>query len=254
MLTKPGHIAALRIADPVIRYRWNEWNVRAAYEPIDPQLCQRLQGLTRRSVTGFAIACGEWVAYRYEGLTDRDEPLDLLEAAWAANIDPAYSYPFETEDDEWRGPLLGPLNIMMALVVDALFGHEAIADPAQDACRLTALARHVLPDPAPFQRWQEACLARLHRHCTVTATAEAALLDETALDGDPVPRELYDPMFQFDPAQTATLIKAFLVPLASSQNPFLGTPEEMLDAGFVGTPYQWPARSDRDGGSDSWTC
>ena len=103
MLVKPSHIAAARIADPSLRYRWDEWNVRAAYEPIDGGLRAGLQGLTRRAVTGYTIACGEWVAFRYEGLTDRDEPFERLEAAWAANLDLGYSYPFQTEDDEWRG-------------------------------------------------------------------------------------------------------------------------------------------------------
>lgn len=242
MLTKPQHIAVARIADPSIRYRWDEWHVQRAYQPVDPALWARLQGLTHRAIVGLTIASGEWVAYRFESLTDRPEPLEVLEAGWAANVDRAYSYPFQTEDDEWRGPILGPLNIMMAIVVDALYQRNPRTDPAESACWMSRLAQHVLPDATQFRQWQGLCVARLHRFCRAPEEAQAALFDDDAFEGDWVPRELFDPSFEYSPPLARELISRFLAPLENDDNPFLGTPEEMLDAGFEGVPYRLTRR------------
>ncbi|KQP22420.1 hypothetical protein [Pseudorhodoferax sp. Leaf267] len=240
MLELPVHIAAAHVDQPALRYAWDEWDVHRCYRPADAALQQRLHGLTRRATLGYMLACGEWVAWRLAGLHDRDEPMEVLEAGWAAIVDRLYTFGFETDDDEWRGPVLGPLNIMMTIIVDALHSNDHREDPAVPAAWMSRLAEHVLPDTRAFRRWQESCLVRLHRVCQAPPPSAQDLFDHDARDGDPVPRELYDPNRPYDPGQATQLIARFLEPLEDSDNYFLGTPEEMLDAGFVGVPYRWP--------------
>jgi hypothetical protein len=65
------------------------------------------------------------------------------------------------------------------------------------------------------------------------------LFEDDALDGELVPRELFDPSFEYNPELSLRLIGQFLLPLENDEdNPFLATPEEMLEDGFVGTPYR----------------
>jgi hypothetical protein len=67
--------------------------------------------------------------------------------------------------------------------------------------------------------------------------------DETL--GDVVPREALDPNFDFNPERTQFLIDRFLADLSRRTNPFLSSPEKMLEGGFVGTPYVFDMEADR---------
>jgi hypothetical protein len=58
--------------------------------------------------------------------------------------------------------------------------------------------------------------------------------------GTPMPRETLDPDFEYTLDQGPALIDAFLHRLDPGQNPYLCSPQEMLDNGFSGTPYAFP--------------
>lgn len=245
MLSKPHYIEEADVESPFIRYSWNDWNLQQIYRPPDPELWARLQGLTHRAMVGLTIASGEWVAYRFASIVDRHEPLQLVEAAWAANVHRAYSYAFHTDGAEWRGPVLGPLNLMMAIVVDSLYGRNLRTDPAESPCWMDRLAEHVLPDVEAYRAWQAVCVARLHQFCDLPDPAHRSLFDDAALAGDWVPRELFDPSFPYSPELAPDLIRQFLMTLEHDEdNPFLATPEEMLDQGYPGTPYHLPIPGD----------
>ncbi len=53
-----------------------------------------------------------------------------------------------------------------------------------------------------------------------------------------VPREVFEPEFNFEPGETEHLIQEFIKNL-DRENPFLRSPEEMLKLGFKGTPYKY---------------
>ena len=71
MLNKPHYIDRARIDSPSVRFTWDEWNVRATYEPVDERLVESLMKLSRRANCAFTIAIAEWIVYRFRSL-DRD--------------------------------------------------------------------------------------------------------------------------------------------------------------------------------------
>lgn len=223
-----------------VRHAWDEWAAHLTYTPPDPVLAAQLAGVSHRGLVGLTIATGVWVDFRFRGLTDRTEPTEVIEAAWAANVDRCYSFPFLCEDDEWRGPVLGPLRLCMAIIVDALYGRNRWDKPSEPPCWMTRLALHVLPDPHPFRDWQETCIRRLLAWDTSTVDSVSDLFDDRQTDGAWIPIELFDPSFDLEAHDRSVLVSKFLASVEHGENPFLCTPEEMIDAGFAGIPYRLP--------------
>jgi hypothetical protein len=236
-LLKPEYIRAANIATPDLRYRWDEWNVKEAYMPADPELLDRLKVLTRRANIALTIASAEWVIFRFEDLSTDPMPFQYLEAAWAGNVDLAYAKYIETNDDEWRGPVRGPLNMALTLVIDALFLEDENPNPAANAAWISNLAERVLPDKTDFRTWREASVERLEISYVALKDVDSDLFEDLDTKGPYVPREMFDPEYQFKPDQASKLISGFLAGLDYRKNPFLRSSEEMRKLGFRGTPY-----------------
>jgi hypothetical protein len=232
-LSKPDYIVAANVADTEANYPWDEWNVREAYSPPDDELIDRYDGLTHRAQVAMTIATAEWIVFRFEALSDDPMPLNYLEAAWAANIDTAHGVYIETDDDEWRGPIRGPLNMAITIVADALFCADQTDDTAENPAWMSKLAERVLPPRslAAFRTWRATCLQRLETYYTEPDEEEneddfGDLFSEEDAGGPPVPREIFDPSFEFRPDMVATLVDRFLADLDPRANEFLQTPEE----------------------------
>jgi hypothetical protein len=63
--------------------------------------------------------------------------------------------------------------------------------------------------------------------------------------GEVVPQEALDPTLDFQIEQTEPFVNRFLRSLDYRTNPFLNSPEQMLDRGFKGTPYVFNIEEDR---------
>jgi hypothetical protein len=164
MLNKPNYIERAVIDSPFIRFTWDERNVRATYEPVDERLVESLMKLSKRANCAFTIAIAEWIVYRFQPLDRDPQPLRYLEAAWAANIDLAYADEMDIVDDEWRGPVRGPISMALTFVIDALFAEEAKPNAPFDPAWAAKFARHVLSDQTKFDEWFNTCLARLQTY------------------------------------------------------------------------------------------
>ena len=217
---------------------WDEWNVKSTYTPPDDGEVARLATLSKRANCGFTIAIGEWILARFEGMDADREPADFLQAAWAANVDLRYADEIVIVDDEWRGPVRGPISMALTFVSDALFAEEAGPNSALNPAWAARFARHVLPHRDGFDAWFAACLARLESGFPAPADEDLDWFDDDANRGTVVPIEVFDPEFVWHPELAAELIDRFLGTLAPQRNPFLRTPAEMLDDGFRGTPYR----------------
>jgi hypothetical protein len=237
-LIKPPYIAKADIAPKLLDYSWDEWNVRHAYMPIDQPLFKRLKKISHRAQVGLTIAEAEWVVFRYDLVSDDPLPSQYLEAAWAANVDLAYAYYIETRDDDWRGPIRGPLKVTLSIVVDSLFCADESPNPAENPSWMSRLAEHLLPDHTAFQQWREACVQRLEA-LYPAPPAENDLFGDTDTGGPPVPREVFNPEYDFEPETKENLVNRYLAGLDYRTNPFLRSPEEMLEIGFLGIPYRF---------------
>lgn len=253
-LLQPRYIAAARIADAHADYPWDEWNVKDAYLPPDEELLERYGDLTHRAQVAMTVATAEWIVFRFNNLSSDPMPMQYLEAAWAANVDLAYGTYIETDDDDWRGPVRGPLNVAISIVVDALFCADQTDDPAENPAWMSKLAERVLPEhaQASFKAWRLACLERLEKYYSDPLADESLDADDdldeiddlfaerTDQGGPPVPREAFDPTFDFKPERVTQLIGDYLAALDPSKNEFLQSADQMREQGFVGTPYTYP--------------
>ena len=243
MLDVPAYIADARIASADARYVWDEWNVRSYFMIADEAELARFDALTGKANTALLIAVGEWICERFSALSADSRPLSFLEAAWAGAIDLSYCVFTETVDDEWRGPIRGPLAITIQIANDALF--HLVEEPrvAPRVCWMVALARHVLPNTDAFEAWLEKCVRRLETYHSksVEKVVEQDLFEPLPGQGTAVPRAALNPDFRYDPAQAAPLLDAFLRNLDPTSNPYLRHPKEVAQYGARhGIPYRYP--------------
>jgi hypothetical protein len=230
MLPIPAYIQSSGIAIRDVPYEWDEWRVKDYYMYVESKQFARLDLLTNKANTGLTIAAGEWICHRFSLLSQDPAPLQFLEAAWAGIIHPAYCIYTETEDDEWRGPVREPLAVMIAITNDALFCLRDDPHVATRACWMYNLARHVLPSTGAFEAWFLACIARLEQHHTKAiehVTDETDLFDDFPGQGAPVPRQAFDPGFDYLPSDAPRLLDAFLRSHAEDTNPYLRPTAEL---------------------------
>jgi len=241
MLSVPTYIPLAEIQSKVIRYEWDDWNVEAAEEPINDALLERLQKVSQRASTAFTIASAEWIIFRFANLMDYEEPFWYLETAWAQIIDARYGLEWDPLQAGWVGPVMGPIKQALMWVGDAIEQLDDDLEPAESAATIARLAEYVLPTFDAYRAWCDQVLVRLERFFP---------FDEKDARGDIVPREALDPSFDFKVGSIEHLVNAYLSRLNREDNPFLNSPEGMLEQGFKGTPYVFSIQNDRLDRSD----
>lgn len=242
MLPVPKYIRDAGITDDKIRYTWDDWNIEDAEKPIDEDFHVRLQAVSLRANMAFTIAVGEWIVGRLESLFDDPLPNECLEGAWAQVVHFRYAVPWDPFDQEWTGPALGPIKRAMMWVRSVVQYAEEKGNTARCCSRISKLAEHIMPDPAPYKNWRDRVMDRLEKLYP---------LDPEDRIGDVIPHEAMDPDFDFDPASTEALIKTFLGALDYDDNSFLCTPDEMSSYGFEGKPYEFKIEDDRSNRTES---
>ncbi len=237
-LLRPHYIEPIP-AGSRIPWAWDDWEVEASYEPGDAVVNERLQGLQRRAQLAMCVAIAEWIAFSLEALDADPRPQQYLEAAWLGTVHFACCPYMEWEDEEWSGPVRGPLHVMMAQVNDAL--HFEGADPAENAAWLSTLAQHIVPVSASFTIWRDAVLHRLERWYPGIEKADDDFDDDWQALEPLVPRECFDPTAAFEPAMSIDLFRRRLAAADPNANPYLSTPEERAEAAVV-LPFELEAR------------
>lgn len=233
----PGYIARANISDASVRYRWDEWNVEDCVDPVDDEILECLSGLSLRAAFAVLVGAVEWIVYRFEVLCDVALPFDAVEAAWAQEVDRLYAMPLNPfRGYEWSGPVRGPIKIAIGLMRECadLLGEGA--DITFGVAEVLKLADHVVPDKKAFSSWRDSAIKRLEKLFP--------RLNDDPL-GDPVPREALDTDYDFDPAQTESLLNRYLAQLDPEDSSFLPPPDLMRDYGFEGTPYKFDLQEDR---------
>lgn len=211
---------AANIADNRLVYEWDEWDVHEYFDFPNEDLERRLAAISGRGAIALTLAVGEWICERYSQVSADPAPLQCLEAAWAEQMQPDLSGYIETEDDEWRGVIRGPLSIVMTIANDALFCLDEDDETQIRAAWMTNLARHVLPRREAFEEWLAKVVDRLALYHPIEGSdAESLASDEFSL-GRPVARELFDSTEEFVSIEESALIQRFLASV-DSQNPYL---------------------------------
>jgi hypothetical protein len=238
ILSAPKYIKESDIQDSIIRYKWDDWDVEQATSSIEEQLYTRLENISQRANVALAIGTAEWIIHRFEPILDDLAPLGYLTAAWAQMVDMNYAIAWEdlTGDEEWVGPVDGPIREAMTLVSVTLSEAEEDRNPARSAAVLCKLAEYLLTDPTPYLTWRERVLERFEKLYPLNPEEKL---------GEVVPREALNPELDFRLEQTESLVNAFLSWLDYEENDFLMSPQEMFEEGFEGTPYVFDIEEDR---------
>ena len=169
-----------------------------------------------------------------------------FEALWASTIDPNYlkSFKFENryfDENEVLTPHSANWSVIRHMAREYTKGSFYIH---RYLINLSMLARHLVKDKKMFDNW----FAEMIRK---TVEAFPCSYDYADLDFDnvlarydcsadaPVPREFFfDPEFEYSEEAAKPVLNTFLKSLDYENNPWLCTPEEMLEKGFKGTPYE----------------
>lgn len=231
----PTYLAKTGFADAPVKHPWDDREKVDYYGNESPLLQNKIARLTRRAAVAIAAGFAGWVAFRFSKLSDDPMLQRFLDAAWAGIVDWRYinlqAGPRNTlSSKDWQGPVRGPIFSTAVLLQNTLESGRRETPCAAHASYVSNLAEHVLSKPAPFKAWRKVIIDRLDRFHGYNPE------DRTGL---PVPREVLDPDYDYDPKGDAELIRAFLKGLDPSKNPFLVAPDEMIKAGFQGKPYSY---------------
>lgn len=198
-------------------FAWDEWRIHEDYAESETGFEERLELLTDAANLALTIALGEWIVAGLKSYDDPDGTIaHYVQSAWAAfsvRFRPTY---FETDDEDWRGPWRGMLNMTLIVVNDAIFCRDEDPDVADRANQLLFYCQKLFPKHRDFDDWLTECLDRLET-------------DFPYRDGDPpmiglparpiIPREVFGPR-TLRPADPSAMVDAYLDRVALS-NPFL---------------------------------
>lgn len=235
----PQYLQAAKIQDSILRYKWDDWNTEGTGHQIDEESYNRLVTVSQRANLAFAISTTEWIVYRFTRLLDDSLPTQYLEAAWAQVVQWRYralTIEGDTDSKNWAGPIRSPVWWALALVEYASTEAEHDGNPSVAAARIANLAQHIMTDATPYRKWCD---------CTIKRLEYLYPWDPEEHLGEVVPREALDPGLDFRIEQTESLINRFLASLDYQANPFLNSPEVMLQQGFEGIPYVFSIEKDR---------
>jgi len=250
-LAIPQYLIVSNVQDPSIRFEWDDWKHLPAKDVIDRDLSVRLETISQRAILAMMCGTAEWIVYRFGRLSNDPTLWRYMEGAWAMTIDVRYCgygsghWWGENSTKKWDGPIERPIAdaiVRLQTAIQQLYWEGT--DPGRRAGLIATLARYVMTEPAPYNRWLDQVIRRFE-----------SLYPRTIEDqlGEVVPRQAIDPDFDFRVEQTEVLVNEFLASLDYRSNDFLSSPEGMLDrsdedeedAVFHGIPYVFTIEGDR---------
>ena len=198
-------------------FAWDEWRIHEDYADSETGFEDRLELLSDAANLALTIALGEWIVAGLKSYDDPDRTIaHYVQSAWAAFSDRFRPTYFETDDEDWRGPWRGLLNMTLIVVNDAVFCRDEDPDVADRANQLLFYCQKLFSDLPAFDGWLKECLDRLEAGFPY-GDGDPPMID---LPASPViPREAFGPG-TVRPADPRAMVDAFLDRIALS-NPFL---------------------------------
>jgi len=237
----PLYIEKAKLDSPVLLYAWDDTQVIASLKYDTSDLIEHIEPISLRAKMVLAIGIYEWIIWRYHLLYDELTPVQISEASWWAAIDKQYIQYIELVRSKYTGPIKGPLWVASMNLVDMFY----LTPEGKNQWRvsihyLSRTAMHVLPETKFFEQWLDRATDRL-------VNMYPALEDDPFEDlfndheeerrGPLVAREVLDPSFDYHPDQAPALLDNFLRNVDHTKNPFLRSPEELMELG-IEHPYR----------------
>lgn len=242
MINPPAYIDNLKIVGAPIKYKWNSDLALKFFAAKDQnvRLYEAVDRCNFRAKMALGIAISECAIWRFQGHADLTDALNRVEAAWASSINPAYARDLKAEltRDDDREIVDAALEMVLAVlgIIDARYrkGSIYLAEPV---VRQAVLAQHLLPDKKLFTAWLSETVKRAAETFPRLSEYDEESEFYDASQEAPVPRDFFDPGYQYSQAAAAESVSKFIKALDPGRNPYLRTSEEMKAQGFAGTPY-----------------
>jgi hypothetical protein len=215
-LVVPNYIRSAVDPSVPISFEWDDSDPESHFVFDDARLARRIAADgagTARGIAALSIGCTEWIVYRFSTMSSDPMPRSYVEAAWAGLIDWNYmKLKPEAKLKDWKGPVQRPLFVAIRTLHENLRMAMNGDFPAEETVHLVFLARYVLPEPKPFLKWLDFAIERVAKYYSTDGM------------GEPVPREVLDPDFDFKPEQANELLARYLKGLSPAENPYLQLP------------------------------
>lgn len=227
-----SYIERAAVADMPVAYDWDDEIPETTYASMDERIQHRIAKTTFRGVMALAAGFAEWVAWRHAKTCSEPMLLQKIEATWAGIV--SFHYFKEVplpRMSSWEGPIRGAIWSGVKWLDDIVDLTRRDQPAYPEVVCVAQLAEYVMPNAEAFKQWRRFVIGHL---------AKLYPREQSDSLGAPVPREVLDPDFKYNPDQGPALINAFLSKLDPEQNPYLCSAKEMLDKGFTGTPYVYP--------------
>ena len=240
LLAIPSYILEAGIDSREILYAWDEWGSKKSIyrNNRDAEMRDAVAGLSQRGRMALVNGVAEWIVFRFHSVLGSGLPFDVLEAAWAGEIDRKYVLPFDMPEERgWSGPVKGVIRRALTFVHDTIDLAWQNGETTHLVLRITNLARYVLPHTQQFEIWFSGVVQRIR---------DLSPWDNDDVIGELVPREALDYGRPFDRATTERMVQAFLENIHRSGNAYLASVKTMSDWGFRGEPYRVDIQRDRD--------
>jgi len=229
-LSIPSYIQAAGVVHQPIEHEWKDADEQAVLTG-NATLEPKIRTISHKGIAAISLGAIEWLIWRLEQHLPDRVPFQIVEASWAGIIDWRYLKWQDLPIEEWEElpwPVGEPLINAFRLFKEMLFMlRDGGFIPVISSC-LAELPLHVLNDPEPYKQWRRFVVRRL-------AKKHPANREDRM--GTAVPRQALDPNCDYESANSAELVSVFLQGLDHSQNPYLSSPEEIIEQGFSGTPY-----------------
>ena len=238
----PQFIQVLQIAGKPIKHKWSDDIAGDIDDTENVRLYRAIDLSSFRAKMAIGAFLAELTVWRFHGLLDISDGLLRVEAAWSAVIDPEYvnDLDFEVMSDHDTQPVEAAYQSALYYLGETsadYFGKNIFL--AEAVTKQAALARHVFPDKKQFDLLLTEILRRIAADFprTTEYDEETELYDASA--ESPIPRAYFDRSFTCNSANLKGGVSDFLRGLDFKHNPYLRSPEQMAQHGFVGVAYQF---------------
>ena len=227
-----------------LQFLWDDARVHQDFTGNASAVIEAAAEMSIRARFALLVGLYEWISWRFDGLHDRPEVTEVLEAAWCGTVDPRYLGFFELSREDWVGPIEGPLWCAFTFLEKGFRQAQAFQGNTYQALKFNyLLAKHVIPDPERFEQWLKVTLKRLvETYPLPPPDPFTDVFDERigAHLGQFVGRDVLDPLKPINVERDRAFLSRIIEYSHTAENPFLADEDELRDRNFEGIPYVLP--------------
>jgi hypothetical protein len=209
-------------AGRVVDYPWDAWTSASYFMFVDEEFASIVEALSDTAQDALILATAEWICARHFREPRAAQVLQYIDAVWAAALAGAAVSYEDLPEEEWQGPVLGPLFMAQSIVVAQHFeaGHDNAT--AARASWTRNLVLHIIgKDQRPaFDRWTVAGLDTLKKHHPYERPRWNSIFDAEFSNTDKCPPDALSVPDRYDPEDLENYIARHVARVAAS--PYLG--------------------------------